>query len=514
MDGLPKLRILAVDDSRANLQVLRKFLESSGHQVIPAESGEEAVALYGAQPPDLILMDIVMARMDGLEATRRIRALPSPVWVPIIFLSALNRDENLIGGLEAGGDDYLSKPINFVLLEAKIRSMQRTLVLQQRVADSLHRLRTISDNVLEAIITIDTEATITSCNKLVEELFGWSVEELVGQNVRVLCPEPYRSAHDGYVRDYVSGGPPKIIGSGREVLAQHRDGTIFAAELAVSEVRLEGRRMFIGVIRDISERKRAETLLRDNAEKLQRYYETTEAENRLASELIERQMMREELNDPLVSYWVSPALNFSGDVLAAARSPEGKLYAMIADATGHGLTAAISTLPVLTLFYRLARNGAELRTLVEEINQFLHESMPVGRFVAATLIAIDPAGCEGEIWVAGMPAAYLLDAEGNSLREFGSGELPLGIVDNGAIDFRPLRFNWPRDGNCQLVLCSDGLIEAESADGVAFGRERLLSTLRGKSARDRRDALQDALLTHLDTTPPQDDVSLLLVSCA
>ena len=93
--------------------------------------------------------------------------------------------------------------------------------------------------MLEAIITIGTDAVIVNCNRAVELLFGWKPAELLGQNVNVLCPEPYHSEHDGYIRDYVDGGPPRIIGTSWEVPARRRDGSTFAAELTVSEVRLE-----------------------------------------------------------------------------------------------------------------------------------------------------------------------------------------------------------------------------------------------------------------------------------
>lgn len=512
VETLPKLRILTVDDNRTNLQILQVFLRKLGHEAILAENGARAVELYAETKPDLVLMDIMMPVMNGLEATKRIRAVPSERWVPIIFLSALDRDENLVGGLEAGGDDYLSKPINFVVLEAKVRSMQRTLMLQQNVSDSLRRLQTISDNVLEAIVTIDTEATITSCNRVVEDLFGWRAGELVGQNVSILCPEPQRSLHDGYVREYVAGGPPRIIGACRVVEAQRRSGEVFPAELTVSEVRLESGRMFIGVIRDISERKRAEDLLRDNAEKLRRYYEASEAENQLAISLIERQMKRPELDDPALSYWLSPAQHFSGDVLAAARSPDGKLYAILADATGHGLTAAISTVPLLTLFYRLVESAPGLNQLIGEINQQLHDAMPVGRFVAASAVCLDPVRRQGEIWIGGMPDAYLLDAAGRVNAEFKSSALPLGITDSRAEDFRPERFSW--EENCQLVLYSDGLLEATNQQAEQFGKGRLLSALGSSEASARKEAMQEALLNHLDSTPPQDDVSLLLLDCS
>lgn len=507
---LPSLRVLTVDDNRTNLQILQVFLKKLGHKPITAENGEVAVALYLEEKPDLILMDIMMPVMDGLEATRKIRSMPSDRWTPIIFLSALDRDENLVGGLEAGGDDYLSKPINFVVLEAKMRSMQRTLMLQNRVSQSLHRLQTISDNVLEAIITINTSATILSVNLATERLFGWAPAELVGQNVKMLCAEPFRSEHDRYVSEYVRGGPPRIIGLGREVLAERRDGSTFEAELAVSEVRNDNERMFIGVIRDISERKRVERERAENAAQLRAYFEATEAENQLASALMDRQLVRKELEDPLIRYWLTPAQHFSGDVLAACRSKNGKLYVVLADATGHGLTAAISTVPVLTLFYRLAPEGASLSALVAEINQHLRDSMPVGRFVGATMACIDITARTGEIWVGGMPNAILLDCGGNLLHQFASTNLPLGILDTVEIDVTPQSFSWEMEA--QLALFSDGLIEAESSAGEQFGIRRLLEALAKGECVRAVESVRAELDAHLGDTPATDDISLLLVS--
>lgn len=172
MDTLPALRILIVDDNRTNLQILQVFLKKLGHTTISAENGEHAVCLNTAENPDLILLDIMMPVMDGFEAARRIRAQPSDRWVPIVFLSALDRDENLVTGLEAGGDDFMSKPINFVVLEAKMRSMQRMLLLQRKATETLKRIEAISDNVLDAIVTIDSEAKIVACNSSCERILA------------------------------------------------------------------------------------------------------------------------------------------------------------------------------------------------------------------------------------------------------------------------------------------------------------------------------------------------------
>jgi len=508
---LPPLKILAVDDSPTNLQILRVFLEKLGHQALLANSGEKAIALFCEETPDLVLMDIMMPGMSGFEATQKIREIPNERWVPIIFLSALDRDENLVAGLEVGGDDYLSKPINFVVLEARIRSIQRTLQLQTSVAESLHQLRAISNSVVEAIITIDTDGSVTSCNLATETLLGWAADELIGQNIKVIVPEPQRSSHDEYLRAYVSGGPPKIIGTTRELQVERRNGSQFEAELSVTEVRVDGQRMFVGVIRDISERKHAERLLRYNSERLQRYYDTSEAENNLAVELIERQLRRKDLGNPLLAYWLSPALNFSGDVIAAAQSADGKLFTLLADATGHGLTAAISTLPLLTLFYRLVDGSPTLESLLQEINQHLCDTMPVGRFVAATVTCIDPAQCSGELWIGGMPSAYLIDDDGKVIQEYPPTGLPLGIVGSHELEIRPVRFVW--NDVCQLACCSDGLLEAVNYGGEQFGTGRLLKALAAVPPTGRKESVEEALISHLDTIPPQDDISLLLIRC-
>ena len=340
---LAKMKVLAVDDNRTNLHILQVFLKKLGHQVILAENGEEAVRMFQSEAPDLVLLDIMMPVMDGFEAARRIKAMTQERWAPVIFLSALNRDENLVEGLEAGGDDYLTKPINFVVLEAKLRSMQHSLALQQTSIDALRRVKAISDNVIDALITIDTHGTIATVNRSAERIFGWEAREMIGQNVKMLMPEPYHSEHDCYLENYLAGQAPKVIGQSREAIGKHKDGKQFPINLGVTELTIDGNRMFIGVVRDISEQKFAE-------QKLQNYYDQTQNEQQLALRLMDLQLRRPGLNDPRLRYKVIAADNFSGDVVAACRSPEGRFYALLADATGHGLAAAISVLPVLAIF--------------------------------------------------------------------------------------------------------------------------------------------------------------------
>lgn len=115
-------------------------------------------------------------------------------------------------------------------------------------------LQSILDTVPEAMIVIDETGHIQSFSAAAERLFGWTPPEVIGRNVKVLMPEPYRSAHDGYLERYRATGERRIIGVGRVVVAERKDGSTFPMELAVGEMRSGGARYFTGFIRDLTER--------------------------------------------------------------------------------------------------------------------------------------------------------------------------------------------------------------------------------------------------------------------
>ena len=150
-----------------------------------------------------------------------------------------------------------------------------------------------------------------------------------------------------------------------------KDGSVFPLELGVSDICLPTRRMFIGVVRDVSETRRIQRQLAEDAARLQQYHDESVREQELAMAIMERQVRSDWLRDSAVEYAVMPARNFSGDVVAVARSPQGALYAMLADATGHGLAAAVSVLPALGAFYRGAAANQSLTELVTELNGLL-----------------------------------------------------------------------------------------------------------------------------------------------
>lgn len=505
-------KVLVVDDTSVNRMILARYIQHMGYPVIQAENGLQALEKYQAEHPDIILMDVMMPGMDGFETTRRIRAMEGDNWVPIVFISALSEDRNLTEGLAAGGDDYLHKPVNFTVLQAKLQSLSRTLVLHRRLTEERQRAQAVADNIPEGLIVIDEASRIRSCNPKALNIFGYTQEELIGRNVSMLMPEPYHSAHDGYVESYVSGGAPRIIGvSQREVLGLRKDGQVFPLELAVTEVRMDGQRNFLGILRDISARKAAENQLKDNAARLQAYHDAQEEENALARDLMLRQMLRRGLTADHVRHWLSPASHFSGDIVAAAEGPDGLVYGILADATGHGLGAAVTVMPLLTVFHTLAQAGADIQHLLLAANRELRASLPTGRFVGVSLVRLDPRRGQAEVWVGGTPEVLLFGQDGRRLGCFPSRHLSLGILDMDAAEATPEQV--ALSPGCQFALYSDGLIEAMDAAGEAFGDARLAAVLAGHAPADRLEALRAALRAHLGGDTGQDDMSILLLDC-
>jgi len=182
-------------------------------------------------------------------------------------------DEELVDSLKP----FLTTCTNIIL---GVRAQNDQAAIERSLRESEARGRAILDNAIDAIITIDHTGRIESCNRAAGRIFGYGTNELVSINVRKLMPAKHADRHDDYIQSYMRSGRGRIIGVGRELVASRRDGTEFPVELTVNELKLEGRRLFVGMLRDISERK---------ANEAQR--------NRLTSELTERVEELNRLND-------------------------------------------------------------------------------------------------------------------------------------------------------------------------------------------------------------------------
>ena len=189
----------------------------------------------------------------------------------------LSSRSELIGmiGLANRPDGYDESVINFLapflstctsIIEA-YRTDTKRQEAENRLQDSEERIRAVLSTAADGIITITGAGVIESVNPAAESIFGYDSQQLIGQKINVLMPEPYRSEHDKYIERYVRTGQARIIDIGREVVGQRKDGTVFPLDLAVSEVWLGERRLFTGILRDVTQRKEAEeTLARQNME--------------------------------------------------------------------------------------------------------------------------------------------------------------------------------------------------------------------------------------------------------
>jgi len=187
-------RILVVDDVADNVEILRMRLESLGYEVVVAEDGEQALAVVREALPDLILLDIMMPKIDGLEVVRRLKADGTLPFIPVILVTAKAGQKDVVAGLDAGGDDYLTKPIDHGALVARVRAMLRIKALHDQVESQRGELGLLNQG-LE-----------TRVSQQVDEL------ERVGRLRRFLAPQ--------LAQAIVSAGDEKILENHRrEIVA-------------------------------------------------------------------------------------------------------------------------------------------------------------------------------------------------------------------------------------------------------------------------------------------------------
>lgn len=331
-----RLQLLIAEDNTTDRLILDALVRSLGHDAVLAADGEQAIQLYIDKRPDIILLDVMMPVLDGIAAARRIRELAGQELVPIIFLTSLNDAKDLAACLEAGGDDFLSKPYNPVILKAKLEAFTR-----------MRRLHT-------------------------------------------------------------------EVSAQREFLLQ---------------------------------------------------------EQRMAKSIFDNIVHHGALNAPNIRYQISPMSVFNGDVLVAAQQPTGDMLVLLGDFTGHGLPAAIGTLPLSEIFHGMAIKGFGLEYIMREINSKLKNVLPLGVFCCATAVCLNFRTRVIEVWSGGLPSGTIFNKRTGAIRDISSTHLPLGILSSSEFKYDPCLFDMDPDDI--VYLWSDGIIESANSAGELFGEERL-----------------------------------------
>ena len=150
-----ELKVLVVEDSKVTLKAICNYLERMDIQPLTAENGTDALEIYRRERPDIILLDGRLPDIDGFEVARQIRAIEKKKdWTAIIFLTSMTKDEDLARGIDAGGDDYLMKPISEVVLKAKVIAMRRLVEMQRSLIDLTHKLN-VANKELQLLSATD-----------------------------------------------------------------------------------------------------------------------------------------------------------------------------------------------------------------------------------------------------------------------------------------------------------------------------------------------------------------------
>lgn len=231
---------------------------------------------------------------------------------------------------------------------------------EQVLAREAH-LKSILETVPDAMIVIDERGTIHDFSAAAQRTFGYSAEEAVGQNVNILMPSPYRENHDAYLARYLSTGERRIIGIGRVVVGERKDGATFPMELAVGEMRANDRRFFTGFVRDLTERQDTESRLQELQRELVHMSRLT-AMGEMASTLAH------ELNQPLAAI-----ANYLKGVRRLLARPDGAQSAVISDAVDKAAGQALRAGDIVRRLRDFVARG-ETERRVESIVKLVEEA--------------------------------------------------------------------------------------------------------------------------------------------
>ncbi len=375
------MRVLIVDSSARNQQELTTIVQSFGYTSQSASCGKDALSAYANFSPDVVLLDIAIEdiAMDVLVA--KMKALAGAIYLPVVFLASASESKLLTEYLQVGGDDFLTKPFDSIVFQAKMRAHIRTRELSRSVAEQNRSL-------------------------------AWHSEHM-------------------------------------------------------------------------------------------------QQEHRIVQNMFSNALNRSLQNYNQIETYLLPHTIFNGDLYLLARGPLGNLYLLLGDFTGHGLPAAIGTLPASQTFFAMAELGSPVGQIAAEINRQLNQLLPESMFCCATILELSASGERISWWSGGMPPAMLI-AENHEIKEYLQPQhMPLGILSD--LEFESgitITRAAPRD---RLLLYSDGAIEVGVQSGRPLGYERFKRI--GRQCRWQLSELADAIQDRIEKDGIDDDLSMVLLHC-
>jgi two-component system sensor kinase FixL len=252
------------------------------------------------------------------------------------------------------------------------------------------RLQSILETAPDAIIVIDEKGMIESYSAAAERLFGFLASEVVGRNVSILMPAPYRERHDGYLENYRRTGERRIIGIGRVVVGQRKDGTTFPMELSVGEVVANGRRLFTGFIRDLTERQLTENRMQELQTELLHMSRLSDV-GQMASAIAH------ELNQPLTA-----VLNYVQAARRILEDADLQVPAKAHDAMDKAVVQAGRASEIIRNLRSFIQKGESERR-IEDLNKVVGEAIALG------LVGVKETGISVHLELSGEPLPVFID---------------------------------------------------------------------------------------------------------
>jgi len=384
----PHARIILAEDS-ADLRAYIERLLGPAYEVEAVGDGQEALAAVIRKRPDLVLSDVMMPKLNGMQLLQELRKNPATATIPVIMLSARAEDESLIEGLESGADDYVIKPFSAPQLLARVRSHIRLARLREEaksaVTQSEARFRQLLEEAPEAIFEVDAQGRILLVNEAAEQMFGYSREELLALHVDALVPEAQRDNHAQHRLGYAQEPMRRPMGTGLQPNAQRKDGSLFPVEITLSPSPSEDTVKVIALVQDITERRRAETELEANRAQLA-------SSARLASLGVMAGGIAHEINNPLA------IIHASADELVRTAKQESVVPLDIVVRNGERIQQTARRITKIIKSMRLlAREGSHDRFSPTPVSRIVEEALELcqERFkhhsVNLLLPSIDPA---------------------------------------------------------------------------------------------------------------------------
>ncbi|MGV7222211.1 MAG: PAS domain S-box protein [Nitrospinales bacterium] len=211
---------------------------------------------------------------------------------------------------------------------------------EKEITESEDRLDSIINSAVDGIVVIDDKGTVLLFNPAAEKLFSYPADEVLNRNVNMLMPDPYKSEHDGYLQSYMETGKAKIIGIGREVIGLRKDNSTFDMDLAISEMIWHGNRVFLGIIRDITERNRSRNQLKEYANKLEKMVEQRTVD--LNKSLEDNEASRNQLDTILKSIGDGLIVtNNQNHIILMNRAAEDMLDTRLSESINQSIDSAI-----------------------------------------------------------------------------------------------------------------------------------------------------------------------------